>query len=184
MAGKPAKNFQSPGKPEIWNLGCFPMTEEPRIKRSRLVVDLPEEDRAWVRAQSEATGWNSEALVVRMLIKDAREKGLSFAVVAAAPGAPLMRVAPRTMLPVPSHMAWRSETADAEEIPTPVDPAEVESLLAERLGEAGIDAATVATEPWPEMAGVSPVGGAPLAVNGGVAISLAPAPPRAARDYR
>lgn len=155
--------------------------EAPRSKRNRLVVDLPEEDRAWIREQSEATGWNSEALVVRMLIKDARQKGLNFAVVATGPQAPgIQGYVPQRMPRLTDSHRPRAPEPDADyEAPPPVEPSEVEDLLADRLGEKGIDAAALATEPWPEMTAAP----APH-VNGGVAVSLEAAPPRSARDYR
>lgn len=156
-----------------------------RTKRSRLVVDLPEEDRAWVRAQSEATGWNSEALVVRMLIKDAREKGLGFAVVAQGQHEPAPAV-PRYRMPqAPVVIGRRGPmVTDADlEVPEPVDPSEVDGLLADRLGERGIDAAALATEPWPDLSAAPQMAGVPAPSNG-VAVSLEPAPKRDARSYR
>ena len=158
------------------------MTTE-KIKRSRLVLDLADEDREWIRAQSEATGWSSEALVVRMLIRDARQRGVSFAVVAQQPGAPqpvamwrdqpLRRVEPQRARSVDVVLEGDADS------PPPVADDVVENMLADRLEALSGSAA-------PFTAGNPGANVLPMIQSDGTppAFSLRPAPKRAASDYR
>ena len=150
-------------------------TTETKSRRNRLVVDLAEDDREWIRQQSEVTGWGSEALVVRMLIRDARQRGVQFAVVAQQPGQPAV---PRVEQRID---AFRMRTLPAEEgfqVPEPVEPTVVESMLAGRLEELG--GSVTPFVPGDPNGNVLPM----IAAPGGAAVSLMPAPKRPAVAYR
>ncbi len=159
------------------------MTTE-KTKRSRLVLDLAEEDREWIRAQSEATGWSSEALVVRMLIRDARKRGVSFAVVAQQSGTrgsgdeavERMRQLSTTSNRPPG---WAQPSDVDSDAPPPVAPDVVENMLADRLDELGESTAPFTA--GNAQGNVLPMIG-PLA--DGAAVSLRPAPKRPALAYR
>lgn len=186
------------------------MTDETKPKRNRLVVDLSDDDRAWIREQAERTGWGSEALVLRMLVKDAREKGLTFSVMALGPQearhdrfygtAPGMHEVRQLQVkqaerriyhpdPPPGHSFNEEGLVDA---PPPVEPEYLDDVLSSRLQEAGVDPAAVATEPWPEMfegrslthSAPYPIAPTPPPNGNAVAVSLAAAPPRDAKSYR
>lgn len=154
---------------------------------TRITIRLSDEDDAWIKAQSDALGLDNAAAVVRMLIRQARLGNVSLNVVMLGMTQPIRQLSPYEITPdqyrIPADgrlVAIRGATAQAsvgeayaEDI-APVPEAVVEDLLASRLEELAASPAI--------PSGIAPLTNGHAAAP--IAVSLRPAPPRMARDYR